>query len=114
MSAHGHARQDAGTESGKERFGGIGGGKSGKGAGQHHALEADVEDARLLGDLLAQPGEKQRHSGRDSAEEEGGDEGFAEQAVHGCQSPAARRRRWSRNSVTARNSITRPTSTSTK
>ena len=37
--------------------------KPDEGAREHHALEAHVEDARLLRDRLAQAGEEERHAG---------------------------------------------------
>ena len=39
-------------------------------ADRHHALDAEVEDARALRDQFAERGEQQRRRGRDDGEED--------------------------------------------
>ena len=60
-SAKNDRDQDRGGEPDPGRAGDRGRGRAGKGAGQHLALEADVEDAGALGIEAGEAGKQQRH-----------------------------------------------------
>ena len=62
----GDAARRAAPATGSSRL--EGGHEADERPGQHHALEPDVEDARLLGHDLAQARVEQRHAGHDAAE----------------------------------------------
>ena len=63
-SAHRDAAKAAGEEAEPERPRLVGRDEAAIGAEQHHALDADVEHAGLLRDLLAEAGQQQRHARR--------------------------------------------------
>ena len=89
---HQHRHHEAGggarEEAKPERARAEGGGEAGVSAEQHHPLDADVEHTGLLGDLLAEPRQQQRHAGRDRARDQRDQEGVAEQALrHGRSVP---------------------------
>ena len=65
--ATGHAGDDGRQEAEPGRAGRVGDHEADVGAEEHHALEADVEHAGLLGDGLAERREQQRHAGEDGA-----------------------------------------------
>ena len=71
---HQHRHHEAGggarEEAEPERVRAEGGGEAGVGAEQHHPFDADVEHAGLLRHLLAEPGQQQRHAGRDRARDQ--------------------------------------------
>ena len=65
-----HAGDDGGQEAEPGRPAVVGGVEAGVGAEEHHALEADVEQAGLLRDGLAERREEERHAGEDGAGDE--------------------------------------------
>ena len=53
---------------------GVGAGEAGQRPGQHHALDADIDHARLLDDQFAQRRQQQRHGEADADGEQAGQE----------------------------------------
>ena len=88
---HSHSGDGSGDESECKRIPGVSGDKAGIGSCKHHAFNADVENARLLGDLLAETGEQQRYSRRDGAEDKRTQEGLGNKCTHGYAFVARRR-----------------------
>ena len=109
-----HAAEPAGEEAEPEGAGVVGGDEAGIGADQHHAFDADVEDAGLLRDLLAEAGQQQRHAGGDGAEEQRRSRKASVSRASMAQAVRRLRRRWSRYSTSARKMSSSATSTSTK
>src|SRR3546814_10929538 len=58
----------AGQDAEQPGAGGGGGGEGADGTDDHHALEAEVEDAGLLHNQLAERGEEQRRRGTDDGD----------------------------------------------
>ena len=73
-----HAPQSAEDEPDRRRVQVVGADEAEVGTEQHHALEAEVEDAGTLGDRLAESGEHQRQSRQQSAHDERGEHRLAE------------------------------------
>ena len=66
---HQHAGERAGDDAERAAAGGDGDRESGHGARQHHALDAEVEDARFFHDELAERGVEQRRRGADDGDQ---------------------------------------------
>src|SRR3546814_20598325 len=60
----------AGQDAEQPGAGGGGGGEGADGTDDHHALEAEVEDAGLLHHQLAERGEEQRRRGTDEGQQD--------------------------------------------
>ena len=85
---HHHAAQAAGEEAHPERAGIIGGDKAGIGPEQHHALNADIEDAGLFRDLFTEAGKEQRYTSGNGAEQQRDEERLGEEFAHLTPLPA--------------------------